>query len=185
MLLPVTLLKTGINLFFIILSAGLLAEGCESFKQVESCNFETDEISGFTKTNLQGEIISRDKDDWRISPRYALNVLVNPASPNPARTNLISLSITIYDLAGETLTDLDIIARDTNGNWVSLIPAIGRPKTTPGTGTWILPADLTRLSSQGTLGSVAGLHRIYLVKFPMATDFCNDLISYGDIYILP
>jgi len=181
----VTLSKTGIKFFMIILLPVILAEGCESFKQVESCNFETDEISGYTKTNLQGEIINKDKDDWRVSPRYALNVLVNPASPNPARTTVISLSITIYDLAGETLTDLDIIAKDNNGNWVSLIPGLGRPKTTPGTGSWILPVDLTRLSTQGTLGSVAGLHRIYLVKFPMATDFCNDLISYGDIYILP
>lgn len=186
MSLPVTLLKTGIRIS-LILVPGILAQGCESFKQVEACDFETDAIENFSKTNLQGVIQpgAKDADDWRVSPVYSQNVSVSPAFPNPARISIIYLSLVIYNSAGETLTDLDIIAKDSNGNWVSLIPPLGRAKSTPGTGTWTLPVELSRLSAQGTLGSVAGLHRIYLVKYPMATDFCNDLISYGDIYISP
>lgn len=184
MSLPVTLLKTGIRLW-LILVPGMLVQGCESFKQVEACDFETDAIENFTKTNLQGVVLpgANDADDWRVSPVFSQNLSVSPAYPNPARISIIYLSLVIYNSAGETLNNLDIIAKDSNGNWVSLIPPLGREKSTPGTGTWILPIELTRLSTRGTLGSIAGLHRIYLVKYPMATDFCNNLISYGDIYI--
>ncbi len=181
---PGTLLKTGIKYFLIALPAFCLPEGCESFKQVDACDFETEAVSGFTKTNTEGVIQETDKDDWRISPKYSIYVSVTPAFPNPARSRSISLNINIFDLIGGQLSNIDIIAQDPKGNWVSLIPNIGRPKTTPDTGIWTLPVDFNRLTPEGGT-PVTGLKRIYVVDSPLATDFCSSLISYGDILLSP
>lgn len=177
-----TWLKTGTR-FAVLLS--LLFAGCESFKPVDSCDFADSEIKGYTKTNTQGQVTDEDTDDWRESPTYGLYVRVDPLFPNPVRSATSTLRLTLYDVLGGQLSNIDVIAQTREGQWISLIPTLGRPKSTPDTGVWLLPVDLTRLAPDGKLSSISGLHRIYVVDSPLATDLCTSIISYGEVFIFP
>lgn len=180
--LPGTWSKTGIKVCLLL---SLLSAGCDSFKPVDSCDFADSEIKGYTKTNTQGQVTDEDSDDWRESPTYGLYVRVDPIFPNPVRSSNSTLRITLYDVLGGQLSNIDVIARKRDGQWVSLIPTLGRPKSIPDVGIWLLPVDLTRLSDNGTLSEISGLHRIYVVDSPLATDLCTSIISYGEVFILP
>jgi len=79
--LPIFLL-TCFTLFFFLSSCSQN----EDQREFERAAFS--EASGFTRTNANGQVISEDPDDWRISPFFQglIEVSSLPA-PNPVLTN--------------------------------------------------------------------------------------------------
>lgn len=122
--------------------------------------------SGITSTDAQGRVVSRDSDDWRVSPLYQTSfVFTFVPYPNPASaTQSIQVAGT-YSGQGAGLYPYRI---DSQGNLDPIVATSGnREGAAP---LFSFPA--------GQLGEV-GLTRIVLL------DQSGRFVSYGDIQIIP
>lgn len=180
-----TLSKTVIKSTFLI--GLLLAGGCDSFKPIDSCDLADEPLdSNYTRTGVGGNQLFTDSKDWRVSQKYSLYVqILTPGFPNPPIDSTSNVRLTIYDTLNGLLNNIDIVAKNTSGNYVSVLGNIGRQFSTPATGTWELPIDLRYLSSSAKFKDVPRqqLYRLYIIHMPNDFDFCESLISYGDIWI--
>tara|TARA_R110002126_G_scaffold1684_1_gene9999 strand:+ start:2842 stop:3339 length:498 start_codon:yes stop_codon:yes gene_type:complete len=129
--------------------------------------------SGITQTTVQGEVISEDPDDWRISPFFQGLVEVIPPFQNPAQLGTaINFEIQITGVQG--VSGLDVRVRFPNGAFSSLYTSTSS-QLEPGLTTFQI--DPIALSQDGSDNLARGLHRIFFF------DFNQRLISYGDIEV--
>lgn len=131
--------------------------------------FELDAIStpsGYTQTDAQGRVISRDVDDWRPSPLYqsSFNLTFVPY-PNPASATQNVQFAATFSGGGNGLVPYRL---DSRGDLV-LIQGV--------TGTTDGSAPLFSFPA-GQLGAT-GLHRVVL------TDPLGRFVTYGDIQVIP
>lgn len=132
---------------------------------------------GFTKTNLQGEVLSIDPDDWRISPYYQglieIQPIYTPPYPNPVTLGT-NLRFEIGVTGVQSVNGLDVQIRYGNDTWKNLYSTFGT-SLPPGLTTFQI--DPITLGQFNTPESAKGLHRIFIF------DFNQRLITYGDIRI--
>lgn len=122
--------------------------------------------SGITSTDAQGRVVSRDNDDWRVSPLYQTSfVFTFVPYPNPATSTQGIQVAGTYSGRGAGLVPFRVNSR---GDLVQ-IQAVS--------GTLDGAAPLFSFPA-GQLGEV-GLTRLVL------TDFEGRFVSYGDIQIIP
>ena len=85
------------RIFFLISVLIVVISACTNTE--EQVNFEKDAFKtpvSFTETNSAGEIISRDNDDWRVSPLYVNVVEVfRPAYPNPTVVQNVTIEFLV------------------------------------------------------------------------------------------
>lgn len=132
--------------------------------------------ANFTETTPQGEVISRDEDDWRISPLFQGLIEISPPFPNPSNTT--SAIVVEFDVTGvQAVSGIEVVVFFDNHD-----PSYGSNLLYDDTGTLetgfdsfqINPLDL---GEQPVAESARGLHRIFIY------DGRRQLISYGDIKI--
>jgi len=158
--------NTALRLVFLTLSAVVILTGCDTQQQQD--DFVRDAsgtASGFARTDDTGRIIEDDKDDWRIAPVYGGKVRLDPAYPNPATIDFVTVPVTILEF-NSIQGGLALRARDASGTLRTLddILDAGDP------GAYIFrftPALLAR----------TGLVRLYVF------DRLGELVSYGDLMI--
>jgi hypothetical protein len=138
--------------------------------------FETDAYqnpSGITRTTAQGEVLSIDTDDWRISPFFQGLVEVIPPFQNPAQLGTaINFEVQVTGVQG--VAGLDIRVRFPNGNFSSIYSSMGN-QLEPGLTTFQI--DPKAFSLDGSDNLARGLHRVFFF------DYNQRLISYGDIEV--
>jgi hypothetical protein len=121
--------------------------------------------SGFARTDSHGAIIDDDKDDWRTAPVYGGKVRFDPAYPNPATIDFVTIPVTVLEF-NSVQGGLAIRARDAGGTLRTLDDILDA--TDPGAYIFrFSPALLAR----------TGLVRLFIF------DRLGELVSYGDIMI--
>jgi len=142
----------------------------------EQINFEKDAFKtpeSFTETNISGEIISEDKDDWRVSPIY-INVVevFRPAYPNPAVVQNITVEFLVSGIESVSGLVCYVLRQDRSLNQVyrnsnNILP----------TGLISVQLDPSVFALSGTISGAQGLHRLLFY------DLNDRLITYGDVKI--
>lgn len=120
--------------------------------------------SGITETTIDGEILSRDDDDWRTAPVYRGVLNVTPAFPNPSAGDQIHIPVSVTEfgrVAG------GFMLRAYRG---TTLVTLGNPVTQTDPGIHVLRFSPGELATKG-------LHRVYIF------DLASELVSYGDIMI--
>jgi hypothetical protein len=152
----------------VLVFAAMIAGGCNTTDHQSA--FLSDAMmppSGITRTNLDGEVLSEDPDDWRISPVHVGLIIVEPAYPNPTTGSLVFVPVNIRQFnavpAPVTLRALDVTNRFT---------VLDRIHDTASPGVRVMQFQ------PGLLGS-AGLHRLFIF------DGRGEVISYGDLCVSP
>ena len=165
----------------ILILGGLLASCSKSDDQRQFEEQARSQPQGITETNAQGQVVSTDPDDWRISPMYRGLVFIGngisdsqPPYPNPMQYNK-SLDLNIYVSNTETLDYIEIytyeIPSQLNGP-IYTESDISSPQLVSPTN---LSGEFISSSSGGSQAS--GLYRLLIY------DGQQNLITYGDIRI--
>lgn len=172
-------------LIFLFFLLGLVANsGCED--SADNCSFYDHPVEKYTQVDINQNVKSTDDNDWRTSPKYAGAVTVKPAFPNSnGGKAIITVPVIIYDIMNGALSNIGIIGKNDQGQWVNIQTNLTTDNTTPDPGAYNLQIDLTKLSSSGKLSDIKGLRRIYVIDTYLNTDLCETIISYGDIQITP
>lgn len=126
---------------------------------------------GYTETNVNGQILSIDSDDWRISPLFETYLTIDrPIFPNPVQPGKLTIDFLIESL--DAINGLDILIRTIDGNLIS----IHRYLTSP------LPPGLISISLDSSIFDtrydiyrIDGLTRLFIY------DNRRNLITYGDL----
>lgn len=167
-------------LLFLFCTGCLLMTGCsKSDDQREFENQALSEPQGITETDLNGNVISTDPDDWRISPMYQGLITIGtpdnqPPHPNPLSFNQ-ELTINIYIRSLETLSRLEVYAFELPSEANSPTIAVREDISSPTLETITLSGQLISGSSGGSQAS--GLYRIIIY------DGQQNVVTYGDIQI--
>lgn len=151
--------------------------GCSNYDDAQE-EFERQAFQqprNFTQTNANGQVISEDPDDWRISPMFqGLVRVLTPAFPNPTQNDqvFIELDIGIDEVRGiEVLTIQNAFGQ----NLFRELFADRRSPLPPGLLT--ITIDPVNLSPTNSYADAIGLHRVFIF------DARRNLISYGDIMV--
>ncbi len=149
-----------------IVAVCLLLAACDSSdSQEDFVKAATSTPSGFTSTDVSGQVISEDTDDWRTSPFFVGKVLVNPAYPNPVQ-------------GGATVTvPVQILQFNDVSGGLSLRAEVGEQLRllddlidTSSPGAYIMQFSAAQIGE-------SGLHRLFILD-----DF-GEIVSYGDLQI--
>lgn len=153
--------------------SGLVFSGCT--QSDDQRRFEDEAFTppdGIAEMTPDGEIISEDPDDWRISPMYEALVDVDPVYPNPVPFNsYVYLNIIIN--SQDAVDRIDI--------WTFKFP-----DQTRSTGVildqsmLIFGSNLVSIPSNsiaGGTGSGSGIYRILVL------DGRENVITYGDVRV--
>jgi hypothetical protein len=146
--------------------AMLVFPGCDSQQQQDDFVADAGKTPvNYVKTDNSGRIIEEDTDDWRVAPIYGGKVRLDPAYPNPATIDFVTIPVTILEF-NSIQGGLALRARDASGNLRTLddILDAGDP------GAYVFrfsPALLNR----------TGLVRMFVF------DRLGELVSYGDLMI--
>lgn len=139
---------------------------CDSQKQQDDfVSSASATPSNFARTDSHGAIIADDKDDWRTAPVYGGKVRFDPAYPNPATIDFVTIPVTILEF-NSIQGGLSIRGRDAAGRLRTLDDILD--STDPG-------AYIFRFSP-ALLGRT-GLVRLFIF------DRLGELVSYGDLMI--
>jgi hypothetical protein len=177
------MVKFNKSYLLLLFFAGLLLVGCS--KSNDQRDFENEANTtpqNFTETNNQGDVISADPDDWRVSPMYrgliSIGVGISdsqPPYPNPLSFNQ-NLTVNIYINNIETLNRIEIftfeIPSELNGPFAPV-----NNISSPTLETISLSGEFISGSSGGS--QAAGLYRVLIY------DGRQNLITYGDVKINP
>lgn len=130
------------------------------------------EPSGYTTTDVSGDIQEEDEDDWRIGPMFQGTIRVQtPAFPNPVNAGQeIEIELTILGI--ESVSSIEVLARDENRNWQLL-----DNESSPETGLLTFRIDPRLFSYTGDFENAIGLHRMIFF------DSNDNVITYGDVKI--
>lgn len=139
-------------------------------------NFEQEAFrtpSGITSTDIGGNILSGDPDDWRISPLFINSIeILRPAYPNPASNQTITIEFLVTSL--DSVTGLIGYVLRADGS----LSRIGTYRTdTLPVGTISVQIDPIVFSIAGNLMGAKGLHRVLFY------DIRDRIITYGDVQI--
>ena len=150
----------------VLLLTVILFSACDSQEQQdEFVSAAGDTPSGFASTDRHGAIIDDDKDDWRTAPIYGGKVRIDPAYPNPATVDFVTIPVTILEF-NSVQGGLSLRARDASGNLRTLDDII--ESSDPGAYIFrFSPALLAR----------TGLIRVFVF------DRLGELVSYGDVMV--
>lgn len=150
----------------LLLLVAILCGGCDTQEQQDEFVQSAGEApDGFAQTDRTGLIINDDQDDWRIAPVYGGKVRFDPAYPNPATIDFVTIPVTILEF-NAVQGGLALRGRDSSGNLRTLDDIID----TSDPGAYIFrfsPALLAR----------TGLVRLFIF------DRLGELVSYGDLMI--
>lgn len=148
-----------------------------SLASCDEMDTEDDPIEGFTRTNQNGQIISEDRNDWRIAARFAGEVrLLQVPFPNPTSNGQVQLTIQFSTTAGFSRLDFLGISRD--GVPVNYPVILETDFNPPNFGSKTYRLDLVRMSPSRNLSELRGrLFRARLV------DGAGNIITYGDIFV--
>lgn len=163
---------TAVAVCFLICCLVLWA--CDTYnKQQQFSNEASQRPEGITRTTESSEVVEEDANDWRTSPLYRGVVRVEPAYPNPltATHQRVTLPYWITDFNAIS-GDVTLRAYNDRNNFI----ALDRREIT-GPGSYQFDFHPSILSSAGNVGSVEGLHRLFLF------DERGELVSYGDLRI--
>lgn len=120
---------------------------------------------GFARTDSHGAILADDEDDWRVAPIYGGKVRFDPAYPNPATIDFVTIPVTVLEF-NSVQGGLSIRGRDASGTLRTLDDILDA--TDPGAYIFrFSPALLAR----------TGLVRLFIF------DRLGELVSYGDLMI--
>ena len=127
-------------------------------------------VEGYTQTDLQQNILSQDKQDWRVSPYYEGLIRVLPLFPNPiSYGGTAYLEMTLNGAPVQSYVELGYL--NYNNRWVHLQQQTVRSE-------FELVTFVIDSRNFGSSAEVArGLHRLLLY------DGNQRLITYGDIFI--
>ena len=144
----------------------LLAGGCDAHqKQEDFADQASRAPAGYVSTVDGIEVTSDDPDDWRTAPLFLGKVRIDPAYPNPASTDVVTIPFSILDFDA-VRGGLVLRAFDANRRFIRLDE---EPQATqPGAYIFSFPAPL--------LGT-KGLHRLYIF------DAFGEIVSYGDLLL--
>lgn len=158
--------------FLFLLGALLWGSGCDS-QDLQDAFAERASLppSGFTAVEQCGtEPSSEDPDDWRTAPRYRGRIRVDPACPNPAPGERVTVSITVYE--------------GVRGGLALRVYDNSRPRRLiripdPGADDLIAARDagLYSFSFESVLLPQRGLQRLFIF------DGTGELVSYGDLLV--
>ncbi|MCS6988634.1 MAG: hypothetical protein NZM06_03875 [Chloroherpetonaceae bacterium] len=138
---------------------------------------ETDPIEGFTRTNQNGQIISEDRNDWRVAARFAGEVSVSQVPfPNPTRNGQVQLTIRFSSSAGISRIDFLGISRD--GVPVSYPVILETDLNVPNFGAKTYRLDFVKMSPNRNLAELRG--RLFRARM---VDGAGNVITYGDVFI--
>lgn len=157
----------------------LLLTGCSSNKAQQQ--FENDARktpSGYTNTDTSGKILSKDPDDWRISPMFQGFILVTqPPYPNPAgTTQQIKFELQINGL--ESIYGLYVYTNlETNTGTYRVQQIYYNPDSPLQPGLLSIQFIPSQFTITGNASDARGIHRIFVY------DGRQNLITYGDIMI--
>ncbi|MEQ8578500.1 MAG: hypothetical protein RIC57_14135 [Balneola sp.] len=158
---------------FILISVFLFLSCTSNDAQREFESEAYTDPSGITRTSAQGEVISIDPDDWRISPFFQGLMEVTPPFQNPAQLGT-ALNFEYQVTGVQGVSGLDVRVRYPNGSLHNIYSSSNNPLE-PGIKTFQI--DPIALSQDGSDNLARGLHRIFFF------DFNQRLISYGDIEV--
>ncbi|MDA1029457.1 MAG: hypothetical protein O3B41_10455 [Bacteroidetes bacterium] len=139
---------------------------CDSQQQQEDFVESASETpNGFARTDSHGAILVDDEDDWRVAPIYGGKVRFDPAYPNPATIDFVTIPVTVLEF-NSVQGGLSIRGRDASGTLRTLDDILDA--TDPGAYIFrFSPALLAR----------TGLVRLFIF------DRLGELVSYGDLMI--
>lgn len=156
--LGVVLLVTG-------LLAGLLT-ACDANEQQDAFAQEASRpAENITRVNEQGEVTEVDEDDWRTSPIYRGEILIDPAEPNPAGTGgfvTIRVSVTVFNAVQAPLRAETV--RDNRLRTLDVIDEAADP------GAYVFTFPSSEIG-------IRGIHRLFIF------DGIGELVSYGDVIV--
>lgn len=128
--------------------------------------------NNFTETTSQGEIVSRDEDDWRTSPLFQGLIEIVPPYPNPTNTSM-AIQFEVEVTGVQSVSGLDVLTRFEDGSFRSLYQSFETLE--PGLTTFsINPMELSQF---GDANGARDLHRIYIFNAN------QQMISYGDVMV--
>ncbi|MEX0609265.1 MAG: hypothetical protein WD016_11860 [Balneolaceae bacterium] len=161
----------------LVLFVALAAFGCT--RNDAQRDFEQEAYrapNAFTETSPQGEILSLDGDDWRISPLFQGLIEIVPPFPNPSNTtSAIQFEVEVTGV--QSVTGLEVIVFFDNfdpregSNVLYFITETLQP------GLTTFQINPLELGESPVPESARGLHRVHIF------DGRGQLISYGDIMI--
>ncbi|HCD51405.1 MAG TPA: hypothetical protein DEQ34_03090 [Balneolaceae bacterium] len=127
-------------------------------------------VTGFTETDNQQNIISKDDDDWRISPIYAGLIDIEPVFPNPLLYGSVAyLEVTLNGAPISSFMQLGFL------NYQDQWTPIQQQDVTSDFDVLTFVIDSRIFGSNAELAR--GLHRLLLF------DGGQRLVTYGDIQI--
>jgi type II secretory pathway component PulC len=127
-----------------------------------------------TETNVNGEILQNDVDDWRIAPFFLNTVEVfRPAFPNPSNNQTIRLEILVSGIDAVAGLIVYVLRQDR-----SIIQVYRYPATVLPTGLVQIELDPAVFSLSGSISGAVGVHRLIFY------DLQERIITYGDVQIL-
>jgi hypothetical protein len=153
---------------------------CDSNALQEAYRIEAEQPPhGITRTDDGGRILMEagrpievDSTDWQTSPAYAGRVRFDPAYPNPTSGELVTVPFVI-PFSNAIPGGLLIRGFSNTGRFVLLDEVIEASQT----GAWSFVFSPSLLSASGDIGSIQGLHRLFVF------DFSGELVSYGDLLV--
>jgi hypothetical protein len=121
--------------------------------------------SGDTTTDILGEVLTEDRDDWRTSPIYAGKIRVDPVYPNPSAGQFVTIPVSVLEFGGGQ-GGVVLRAEDNQGSLRLIDELLDAQQP----GAYILRF------SPSALGRT-GLIRLFIF------DRLGELISYGDLKV--
>jgi hypothetical protein len=156
------MLKTSLTALFFALAV----TACDTTsRQDEFAEEASDMPAGFAQTNVGGDIISDDKDDWRTAPVFGGKISLRPAYPNPVQVEgfvTVPLTITAFRAVQAPLTLK--VPRDGLLFTLDVIDQAAEP------GAYIFQFAAAHIGTRG-------LRRLFVF------DGTGELVSYGDVQV--
>ena len=143
----------------------------EEQREFERQAFQTP--ANITETDAQGNVSSRDEDDWRIAPMFQALIEVRPPFPNPLPiSEQITFEISVTGV--QSIEGIRVFELLDNGNLLELFNTVD---TSSSTTFIVFTLNGQEFQNLGGGNGARGLHRIIIY------DFNNNIITYGDILV--
>lgn len=166
------------TLIILLVFISLLTSSCDTYddaqREFEQQAMQTPE--GFTRTTANGEILSTDPDDWRISPMYQRLIEVSmPAFPNPTQNDRVLIEINILSIDAVRNVSAEVYQENFGQQYFRVLDTIEQSPLAQGIHT--LQIEPVELSINNSYEDAIGLHRILIY------DGQKNLITYGDVMV--
>lgn len=148
----------------------LLLIGCDDRQQEDFLSAAFRSPEGFTRTDINGQVLLEDPDDWRVAPAYRGYLRLDPAYPNPFSGGEVRLPVHLFSPLTGTLS---VWTQDVEGR----LRLLDEHTSLGQTGTYVFVFDPSVLAPGRDLTRLIGLHRLFIYRG-------NDLVSYGDLMIV-